>query len=139
MYLYRFSLSWNLHSKTSIGRLPSWRNDEFDIFVAWFSFTKLISAGFETSYLSLLTKLSKSHLKLHQFISVGVYANDGLFLSKNYSVGNKSLLLKLIMFWFEHVVLASAIILLSFSRYNNFHWLLWCLHLEFLNLVFFHG
>ena len=44
-------------------------------------------------------------------------------LSKDCSACNKSLLLKLIVFWSEHVVLASSIIFLSFSRYNNFCWL----------------
>ena len=110
---------------------------EFDKFVVWSTFIELVSAGFETRYLSLLTKLSKSPLKLYQFISVGVGLNDGPFLSKDCS--DKSFLLKLITFWFGHVVLPPSIIFLSFSRYNNFRWLLWCLRFDFLNLLFFRG
>ena len=41
-----------------------------------------MSFGFETRYLSLLPKLSKSRLKLHQFISVGLRINDATFKVK---------------------------------------------------------
>ena len=51
--------------------------NEFNIFVIWFTFTELISAGFETRYLCLFTKLLKLCLKLYQFISAGVDINDG--------------------------------------------------------------
>ena len=54
-------------------------------------------------------------LKLHQFISVGVGINDGPFLSKDCSTGNKSLLFKLIVLLSGHVVSASSIILFFFS------------------------
>ena len=134
-WLYLFSLTWNLH----FGRFPSWRSNELDIFVIWFTFIELVSAGFETRYLSLLTKLSKSCLKVHQYISVGIGINDGPFLNKGcYACGN-SLLLKLIAFWSGHVVLATSIISLSFSQYNNFFWLLWYLRFDFLNFLFFRG
>ena len=89
---------------------------EFDIFVVWSTFIELVSAGFETRYLSLLTKLSKSLLKLYQLISVGVGVNDGPFLSKDCCACDKSLLLKLMAFWFGHVVLAPSIIFLSLSE-----------------------
>ena len=86
-----------------------------------------------------MTKLSKSQFKLYHFIAVGVGINDGPFLSKDCSACDKSLLLKLIAFWSGHVVLASSIIFLSFSLYNNFRWLLWFLRFDFLNLLFFRG
>ena len=88
---------------------------------------------------TILKKLSKPCLKLYQFVSVGVGINDGPFLSKDCFACDESLLLKLIAFWSGNVVLASSIIFLSFSRYNKFHWLLWCLRFDFLNLLFFRG
>ena len=119
IFVFSF-LKFTFEDFASIGGFPSWRTNEFDIFVVWFTFIELVSAGFETRYLSLLKKLSKSRLKLYQFISVGIGINDGPFLSKDFSACNKSLLLKLIAFWSGHVVSASSIIFLSFSRYNNY-------------------
>ena len=115
----------------------SWPTNEFDIFFVWFTFIEFVSAGFETRYLSLLAKLSKSRPKLYQFILIDVGINDGCFLSKDCSACDNSLLLKLIAFWSGHVVLVTSTTLPSFSRYNNFRWLFWCLHVDFLNLPFF--
>ena len=82
---------------------------------------------------SLFTKLSKSRCKLHQLISVGVETNDGPFLVyRDFSAGDKTLLIKLIAFCSRLVFLASSIILLSFSRYIVLHSLL-C---NFLKLLF---
>ena len=78
-------------------------------------------------------------LLLFSFISVGVVINDGLFQSKDCSTCDNSLLLKLIAFWSGHVILGTSVTFLSFSRYNNFLWLLWCLRFDFLNLLVFCG
>ena len=78
-------------------------------------------------------------LLLFSFISAGVGINDGLFLSKDCSACDNSLLLKLRAFWSGHVILGTSVTFLCFSRYNNFLWLLWCLRFDFLNLLVFRG
>ena len=102
IFVFSF-LKFTFEDFASIGGFPSWWTYEFDIFVAWFTVIELVSAGFETRYLSLSTKRPKSRLDLYQFISIGVGINDGSFLRKDCSACEK-LLLKLIPFWSGHVV-----------------------------------
>ena len=64
VFVFSF-LKFTFEDFASTCRLPSWRTDEFDIFVVWISSIELVSTGFEAR-LSLLTKLSISRLKLHQ-------------------------------------------------------------------------
>ena len=90
LLIFAFSfLKFTFEDFDSIGGFASWWTNEFDIFVVWFPFIELVAAGFETRYLNLLTKLSKLHFKLHQFISADVDINDGPFLSKLYCLQDK--------------------------------------------------
>ena len=67
---------------------------------------------------------------------VGVGINDEPFFSRDFSAGDKTLLLKLIAFCSGFVALTPSVILLSFSRYIILRSLLCFLRFNFLNLLF---
>ena len=67
---------------------------------------------------------------------VGVGINDEPFFSRDFSAGDKTLLLNLIAFCSGLVALTPSVILLSFSRYIILRSLLCFLRFNFLNLLF---
>ena len=115
--MFVFSLlKFMLRDFALTGKLPSWKVSTDNALLVGLSSIWFFSV-YKAWKRSLFTQLQKNCIKLHQLISVGVGTNDGSFFSRDFSAGDKTLQLKLIEFCSGIAVLASSIILLSFSQY----------------------